>query len=199
MLFRWIFRIAGWHVDPDVPPETHRSVMIAAPHTSNWDFIVTRIAFSILRIPVRFTIKKEWLRFPFRRLMLALGAIGIDRSPKRPGEDRPSMTDAMAALFDEHRRLVVLVTPEGTRSLRSKWKTGFYYVALKAGVPITLGYVDYRRKVAGVGDVIHPSGDFEADMARIMDFYRDKHPAHPELFRLDERFDGAQNRPASNS
>jgi 1-acyl-sn-glycerol-3-phosphate acyltransferase len=94
----------------------------------------------------------------------------------------------MAELFEQHQRIAVMVTPEGTRSLRKQWKTGFYYAALKADVPICLGYLDYANKIAGVGPVIYPSGNLETDMRQIMDFYRPIQGKHPELFSLDERY-----------
>lgn len=180
-----IFRLTGWSVNWNLPEGVHRCVMIAAPHTSNWDFFYARLAFYQMGIPLRFTVKKEWLRFPVGGIMRAMGAIGIDRRPKNPGEERPSMTDAMAALFHERKELVVMVTPEGTRKLRKEWKTGFYYVALKAGVPIGLGYLDYGKKEAGVGKMLHPTGDRDRDLREIMDFYRPIRACHPEKFSVD--------------
>lgn len=159
--------------------------MIAAPHTSNWDLIFARAAFSLLDIPLRFTVKKEWMRFPFRPTMLAMGAIGIDRSPKKPGDPRPSMTEAMIELFAQNKELAVMVTPEGTRSLRTKWKTGFYHVAVGANVPIGLGFLDYKNKVAGVGKMLYPSGDIDKDLREIMAFYKDIKGKHPEKFSID--------------
>jgi len=180
-----IFKIAGWSVNWKLPEGVHRCVMIAAPHTSNWDFFYARLAFYQLQIPLRFTVKKEWLRFPVGGLMRAMGAIGIDRTPKNPGDERPSMTEAMAQLFTDNDRLVVMVTPEGTRKLRTEWKTGFYYVAVKAGVPVGLGYLDYQKKEAGVGKMVYPSGDRDKDLREIMDFYRPIVGKHPEKFSVD--------------
>jgi 1-acyl-sn-glycerol-3-phosphate acyltransferase len=95
------------------------------------------------------------------------------------------MTQAMINLFDDDKDLVVLVTPEGTRSLRTKWKTGFYHVAVGANVPIGLGYLDYKNKKAGVGKLVYPSGDMHKDMKEIMDFYKNIPAKHPELFSID--------------
>ena len=159
--------------------------MIASPHTSNWDFYYARLAFYVLGIPLRFTIKKEWMRWPLSIVVGPLGAIAIDRSPRRPGEERPSATQAMARLFNANDRLAVMVTPEGTRKLRTTWKTGFYHVAVEAGVPIGLGYLDYQKKEAGVGGIIHPSGDQAADFKRIMEFYRNIQGRYPHLFSVD--------------
>jgi 1-acyl-sn-glycerol-3-phosphate acyltransferase len=185
---RILFRLSGWTMDENIPAEVQRCVIIAAPHTSNWDLWYARLAFFLMDIPLRFTIKKEWMRFPFGPLTRALGGIGIDRSPKQPGQPRKSMTEAMADLFTKHEVLAVMVTPEGTRSLRTEWKTGFYHVAQMANVPIALGYLDYKRKHAGVGPIIHPSGDIDKDMRTMMDFYRNIAPCHPEKFSLDQRY-----------
>ena len=162
-----------------------RSVIIASPHTSNWDFIFSRATFSLLDIPVRFTVKKEWLRFPFGGLMTAMGAIAIDRSPKTPGAERPSQTEAMITLFEQNKELAIMITPEGTRALRTKWKTGFYHLAVGAKVPIGLGYLDYKNKVAGVARLMYPSGDMEKDMKEIMAFYKNIQGKHPEKFSVD--------------
>lgn len=172
-----------------MPEGITRCVMIAAPHTSNWDFIYAIAAFDMLKIPVRFTIKKEMNKPIIGRFIERMGAIWIDRSPKAGSTTRRSMVEAMVELFKEHRELVVLVTPEGTRSLRTEWKTGFYYVAKEAGVPIALGYLDFKEKIAGVGDFFFPSDNMEADMQRITAFYKTKTPRHPELFSVDHRYD----------
>jgi 1-acyl-sn-glycerol-3-phosphate acyltransferase len=110
-----------------------------------------------------------------------MGAIPIDRSPKKDGDARKSMVDAMADLFNERESLAVMVTPEGTRAYVPEWKTGFYYVALKAGVPIFLGFLDYKNKIAGIGPAIHPSGDVEKDIETMKAFYRTKTGKYPEL------------------
>lgn len=188
-VLRLIFNLAGWKLDPTVPKEAYSNcVMIAAPHTTNWDFVYTLAAFSLLKIPVRYAIKKE-LNVPVLGWILrAVGAIWIDRSPKKPGNPRKSMVDAMSDLFEGREDLVVLLAPEATRSKRTEWKTGFYSVAKQMNVPITLGYLDYKKKIAGVGGVVFPSDDLEADMRSIMDFYREIAPKFPEKFSLDLRY-----------
>jgi 1-acyl-sn-glycerol-3-phosphate acyltransferase len=181
--------VMGWKVSDNLKGElkndVKRCVMIASPHTSNWDLFFALATFSILDVPVRFTVKKEWLKFPFKSMMLGLGAIGIDRSPKKPGDPRPSMTESMIELFEQNKELAVMVTPEGTRSLRTKWKTGFYHVAVGAKVPIGLGYLDYANKVAGVGRMLHPSGDMDKDLREIMAFYKDIKGKNPDKFSID--------------
>lgn len=178
----------GWTFDNKMPADLHQCVMIAAPHTSNWDSLYTKLAFIVMNIPVKITIKDSYLKPPFGPFIRAMGGIGINRNPRQSGEKRPSMVQAMADLFKTHPRLVMLVTPEGTRSLQPKWKTGFYHVAVQAGVPIALAYLDYAKKEAGVGKIIYPSGDIAHDMQLIMDFYAEIQGKHPERFVLDQQY-----------
>ena len=168
-----------------VPPGTDRCVMIAAPHTSNWDLVYMIACFDLMKIPMKFTIKKEWIKFPFKGIMLSLGAIGIDRRPKIAGEARLSMTEVMTNVLKERDHIALVVTPEGTRALRTSWKTGFYYVAVNAGVPIALGYMDYGKKEAGVGKLVYPSGDIKKDLKEIMEFYKNCTAKFPEKFSVD--------------
>lgn len=187
-IFRFFFWIKGWTVDKNLPEGVHRCVMIAAPHTSNWDFILTAAAFHILGIKIRFTVKNELARFPSKQILESFGAIWIDRSPKKPGEKRRSTTQAMASLFEENKELLIMITPEGTRSLRTEWKTGFYFVAKEANVPIGLGYLNYEKKIAGIDRMVYPSKDMEADLREITQFYKDIPPKYPEKFSPDLRY-----------
>ncbi len=191
--FRLLFKLFGWKVDPNLPEGARNSVMLAAPHTSNWDFPFTMAAFDILNVAVRYTIKKEFNFFIIGSILNSMGAIWVDRSPKKEGEKRRSMVEVMTELFQDRKEpLVILVTPEGSRSKRIHWKTGFYHVAMNANVPIALGYVDFKNKIAGVGKVIHPSGDMEKDMREIMEFYNSKTPKIPENFSVDVRYFGTE-------
>lgn len=175
-----IFKVTGWKTQGGLPKGIHKAVMVAAPHTSNWDFIYARAALFIMRIPVRFTIKKEWLRFPLSLILNPLGALPIDRTPKEKGKKKQSTVQVMTNLFKKHDRLIILVTPEGTRKRVDKWKTGFYYVALHADVPIILAYLDYAKKEAGIGPVLQPTGNIEADIEAAKSFYRKVTPKFPE-------------------
>jgi len=189
LIGRAIFALTGWTLNNNLPPEIKRCVMIAAPHTTNWDFLYTRVAFSLMDIPVRITTKKSYMCFPYGPIARSLGCIGIDRSPKKEGEERPSMVQAMVDLFKEYDDLIMLVTPEGTRSFTTKWKTGFYHVAVLAKVPVALGYLDYKKKEAGVGKVIYPGGDMKKDLQEIMAFYKTIAPLKPENFSIDLDYD----------
>jgi len=191
MIVRWIFKLIfklnGWKLKTEAIKGIKQSITIAAPHTANMDLVYARAAFDLMDLDLKFTVKKEWVRFPFKRLALSMGAIAIDRSPKKAGEARPSMVEAMTNLFKENPDLHIMVTPEGTRSLRTEWKTGFWYTAKAANVPILLGYLDYKNKVAGIGKIIYPT-NLEADMREMMQFYKDIAPCHPEKFSLDQRY-----------
>ena len=180
--------LLGWKIDNHWSHQVQQCVMIAAPHTSNWDALYARLALKAMHVPVRITIKDSYMRFPFGPFIRAMGGIGIDRRPKQAGEERPSMVQVMTELFQHHPNLVMMVTPEGTRARREQWKTGFYHIAVNAGVPIALSYLDYQQKTAGVAKIIHPSGDMDADMREIMAFYQQIHPKYPELFSIDTRY-----------
>jgi len=188
ILGKCIIRIFGWNVDQKLKEDFRRCVVVAAPHTSNFDFVIARAVFEEMKIPVRFTIKQEWTKGILGWLLIELGAIGIDRRPKDKQSQPVSYVDAMANLFETNKELAVLITPEGSRSRQVNWKTGFYYVAKLAGVPIGLGYLDYKSKTAGIGMVIWPGDDMAADMKKIMAFYQDKYPKYPAKFSLDERY-----------
>lgn len=176
-------------MDMNLPPESAgQAVMLAAPHTSNWDFVYAMAAFRLMGLPLRFAAKKELRRVPFVGwLMASMGAVWIDRSANAQG-DRPSYVEAMAGLFREHPQLILLLAPEGTRSRVTKWKTGFFFIAEKAGVPILTGYLDYEKKAAGVGPAIQPAEGLDAVMRQVTNFYRDVKGKNPQNFALDERY-----------
>ncbi len=178
----------GWELDNHWPDDLEQCVMIAAPHTSNWDALYARLALKALGVNVRITIKDSYMKLPFGPFVRAMGGIGIDRRPKQEGDPRPSMVQLMTDLFKVHPKLVMLVTPEGTRSKQEQWKTGFYHVAVNAGVPIALAYMDYEKKKTGVGKVVYPTGDYEKDMHEIMEFYAQIAGKIPENFSVDTRY-----------
>lgn len=170
-----IFGVAGWKQTGQIPPAIKKCMMIAAPHTSNWDIIMARAAFYIMDVDVRFTVKSEWTTNPWLGwLVKAIGALPVDRSRNN------SLVNGMVKLFDQYRELVILITPEGTRAYQPKWRKGFYYAALEAGVPIVLGFLDYKKREAGVGPVVWPTGDYEKDLEEIKAFYRTKTGRFPE-------------------
>ncbi|RMF15463.1 MAG: acyltransferase [Candidatus Dadabacteria bacterium] len=181
MVLRWM----GWKA-AGAPPELDRYVLIAAPHTSNWDFILTKALAWYYDLDIRWMGKHTLFRFPYGWFMRAMGGIPITR------HRRSNVVDASAALFAERDSLVLTVPAEGTRSPVEFWKSGFYHIAHKAGVPIVLGYLDYGTKTGGFGPVIEPSGDQKRDMELIRAFYADKVGRHPDKF-LEPRLRGEQD------
>jgi 1-acyl-sn-glycerol-3-phosphate acyltransferase len=169
-----IFKVSGWKLANEFPKDIKKCVMIAAPHTSNWDFIYARAGFYLMGVNVRFTIKKESMGFPFGPLLKAMGALPVDRSKNN------SLVDTMIGILKESEEMVILITPEGTRKYQPRWRKGFYHTAHGANVPIALGYLDYAKKVAGTGPIFYPTGDVEGDIEKIKDFYRTITPKYPE-------------------
>ena len=159
-------KLTGWKVEGSLPANTPKCVLIAAPHTSNWDLPYTLMVAFALRLHVYWLGKQSIFRPPFAGTMRWLGGIAVDRSRSN------NLVEASAqALAAADGPLQLVIPPEGTRSKTRYWKTGFYYIALQANVPIVLAYMDYSRKVSGLGAVFHPSGDVEKDMTAIKAFY----------------------------
>nr|WP_205500982.1 lysophospholipid acyltransferase family protein [Rufibacter sp. SYSU D00308] len=172
-LAKVIFKVFGWKLNGSMPPDIKQAIMVAAPHTSNWDFVFARAAFYLMDVPVKLTIKKEAFFFPMGALLRSMGAVPVDRKKNN------NLVAAMIDIFKTHEEMVMLVTPEGTRKYQPRWKKGFYHTAVGAGVPILLGYLDYAKKEAGIGPTIYPTGDFDADMQKILAFYRTVTPKFP--------------------
>ena len=180
-LFRLIsilfLKICGWKAVGEFP-KNQNFVLIAAPHTSNWDFALLLSAIWRFDYELNFLIKSTWLRFPFNILMKPLGAIGVDFSQK----NKSKFTSQLVSFFEDSERAHLLLSPEGSRSKVERWKTGFYRIASQAKVPIVLCFADYEKKIYGFGPTIQPSGDFEKDMQLIQDFYADKKGKFPEEY-----------------
>ena len=170
----FIYKLVGWKAVGSIPDDLKKYVILAAPHTSNWDFFYGRLYFYIFKVPVKFFIKKEWFFFPMGILFRAMGGVPVDRSTNS------NLTDEIAKSFKLHEEMAMMVTPEGTRSYSPDWKKGFYYIAQKANVPIVLGFLDYSKKEAGYGPVFYPTGDIDKDFAEFKSFYMTKKGRFPE-------------------
>lgn len=170
---RLFLRLSGWRAVGDKPVHA-KYVLIAAPHTSNWDLpIMMAIAF-YLGIKIYWMGKESLFHGVLGPIARYCGGIPIDRS--RPG----GMVGQTIEKFNESERLAVVVPAEGTRQRVAQWKSGFYHIACGASVPIQLGYLDYSRKEGGVGPSMMPTGNVEADMSRIREFYADIRGKFPE-------------------
>jgi 1-acyl-sn-glycerol-3-phosphate acyltransferase len=172
---KFYLRLFGWKAE-GAPPAERKFVLIAAPHTTNWDLPFT------LALAVVFGIKVKWLgkhtlfAGPYGWLMRAMGGLAVRRHV------RENVVQQSARLFAERDDLILTVPAEGTRSRGEFWKSGFYQIATAANVPIVLGYLDYKRKCGGFGPAIWPSGNLKADMDQIRAFYADKTGKYPEKF-----------------
>lgn len=176
-LSRGFLRVNGWAVEGSLPAEARKSVLIAAPHTSNWDLPYTLMVAFCLDLHVYWMGKASIFRWPFGPVMRWLGGIAVDRSRAN------NLVSASAqALRDADGSVQLIVPPEGTRGRTRHWKTGFYFIAQEAGVPIVLAYMDYAAKRSGLGPIFRPTGDVEADMAEIKRFYAGVQGRNPQQF-----------------
>ena len=157
----------GWHVE-GVRPDAKKYVLLAVPHTSNWDFTFTLAIMFATRNKAYWMGKKEMFLPGFGLFFRWLGGIPVDRSRAH------KIATQTIRLLREEDEFVITIPPEGTRKAVTEWKRGFYLIARGADVPIVLGFLDYARKCGGYGPAIKPSGDVDADMARIKEFYADK-------------------------
>jgi len=173
-LSRFILRIFGWQAELAVQM-VEKCVLVGAPHTTNWDFPLTILGMSAMGIKFNWVAKHTLFRWPLGYIMRALGGIPLDRRSGGAGFAIKAVES-----FHELDRFVLAIAPEGTRHRTAYWKAGFYKIAIKSNVPITLGYVDYKKKIIGIGKIFMPTGDKGKDFARVRDFYSDKSGKYPE-------------------
>jgi 1-acyl-sn-glycerol-3-phosphate acyltransferase len=157
-------KMLGWRIEGEIP-DVKKFVIIAAPHTSNWDFPITLAVSFALKIKIYWMGKAVLFRWPFGAACRWLGGIPIDRSRSH------NVVEQSVQAFRERDELIMVIPPEGTRKKNSYWKTGFYHIARGANVPIVMGFLDYRRKVGGIGTTFYPTGSIEKDMQEIKTFY----------------------------
>ncbi len=184
---RLLLKLFGWKTEGQLP-DTTKWVCIVAWHTSNWDFFFGLMTSWVFRMHTSFLGKAPLFKGPFGWFFYAVGGIPVDRSRHH------NLVAAAVEAFEKRSNLIFVIAPEGTRRKTEYWKSGFYHIALEAHVPIVLAYLDYGRKVGGVGPVIYPTGDVEADLAKIRAFYETVTPQHPEL-KGEIRFKDAEKTP----
>lgn len=172
-------RAKGWTVEGTLPANAEKCVLIAAPHTSNWDLPYTLMVAFVLRLNVYWVGKSSLFKWPFGPVMRWLGGIAVNRD-----QSNNLVASSALALQAADGRVQLVVAPEGTRGKSGKapgWKTGFYYIAQGAGVPILMAYLDYAQKRGGLGPTLTPSGDIQKDMDFVKAFYapiQGRHPKH---------------------
>jgi len=164
IVYKVILKLCGWTVPQEGLENLPKAVLVAAPHTSNLDFIIGYMTFRIMRRRIKFLIKKEAFKGPMGWFIKSMGGIPVDRHKKT------NLVDQVVDIINEHEDILIMFTPEGTRKYNADWKSGFYWVALKAKVPIQLCLIDYKRKFGGFGPRLIPSGDYETDLAEMKAF-----------------------------
>ena len=174
IFFDWM----GWTEHVTVPRHK-KCVICVAPHTSNWDFIMAELYYFAIGRRAGFLMKKEWFFWPMGLLFRRLGGVPVERSRKT------SLTDQLAEKAVAAETFELAVTPEGTRSLTRQWKRGFYFIALKAKLPIMLFAIDFSKKQIVCTKTIVPSGDVETDMQEIFEYYKPFSGKHPERFAIE--------------
>lgn len=167
---------AGWTTRISIPDDLDRCVVIGAPHTSNWDFILTLLVGAQIELDFAWVGKHTLFRPPYGAVMRALGGIPVDRDSRQNAVSQ--LADAIRAAD----QLALVIAPEGTRSRGEYWKSGFYYIAREAEVPLVLGYVDYQDREAGLGAVIDPVGPVDEVMETLRAFYAGKVGLYPDQF-----------------
>ncbi len=174
-LSKFILKLMGWKIG-QVLPEISKCVIAVAPHTSNMDFIIGKLGYTAVGRTTNFLIKKSWFVFPFNLFFNSIGGIPVDR------DRRTSITEKMAVEFEKRDKFQLALTPEGTRKRTKKWKKGFYFIALKANVPIVLVALDYGTKTVSFLDTFYPTGDVDGDIKAIRLKYNHVEGRHPENF-----------------
>ena len=172
-----LYKVCGWTKEVYVS-HPKKYIICLAPHTSNWDFVLGQLYSHADGVKINFLMKKEWFFFPLGALFRRLGGIPVNRQKKG------SMTDALAETARQSEEFRLCVTPEGTRKSNPEWKKGFYYIALKAGLPILLYGVDYERKLIQCTKVVVPMGDIDREMAEIKEYFKNFKGKHPEQFAI---------------
>jgi 1-acyl-sn-glycerol-3-phosphate acyltransferase len=169
-----VLALTGWKVNGH-PPKVPKYLLIAAPHTSNWDFVFGLAAIFYLRLNLNWFAKDSLFVGPAGWILRKWGGIALDR------KNRSNTVSVVVSEFKKRSSLAIGLAPEGTRSHTTHWKSGFYHMAFEAGVPLALAFFDYENKEVGVGKVLTLTGDINSDMERIRMFYADKHGKNSEL------------------
>ena len=165
-------RLAGWHIEGELP-SLPKFVLIGAPHTSNWDFVLFLGVIFALRANVRFMGKAELFHFPIGWFFRYCGGVPVDRK-KSTG-----LVEQMVKVSNESEKFILTIAPEGTRHNVVEWKRGFYHIAKGAGIPIVMAIVDGKHKTVRIGQIFHPTENIEADMKSIQGFFTGVVGIHP--------------------
>ena len=174
----FILKIFGWKVICTVP-DYQKCIICVAPHTSNWDFVLGKFAYWSVGRQAGFLMKESWFFFPMKYLLRALGGIPV---PRKRGS---SLSEAIIKKFNSSERMTLAITPEGTRSRVTEWRTGFLHIAYEAHLPIVLGAIDAENKLNHLQESFTPTGDINTDMRAIKNYYKPFKGIKPENFSAD--------------
>jgi len=179
ILSKLILRIFGWTVDITVP-DYPKCIICVAPHTSNWDFILGKLAYLSVGRKAGFLMKDTWFFFPLGLFFRSIGGIPVSRKHRGP-----SLVEQLITKFNNTTKLTLAITPEGTRGRTTTWHTGFLRIAYATNVNIVLGAIDFKTKRIEIKNSFNPSGDVEKDMRAVKDFYNNFTGKYPEKFSTD--------------
>lgn len=175
-----ILKAFGWKVNVSVP-DYPKCIICVAPHTSNWDFIIGKLAYASIGRKAGFLMKDSWFFWPLGYFFRAIGGVAVPRKRKTQG----SLTETLVEKFRTVRRLNLAITPEGTRSRTTEWHTGFLHIARQAGIPIVLGVIDFPTKTVLLDRTFEPGPDVAADMRAIKDYYKPFSGKYPDKFSAE--------------
>ena len=175
LICKWVLRVLGWKIGPageNIP----KCVICVAPHTSNLDLTIGKLFYNAIGKKAQFLMKKEWFFFPLNFFFKSMGGIPVNRSKKS------SITEQLAREFAKRDIFHLAIAPEGTRKKAEEWKSGFYYIALKARVPIQIGVIDYFKKEIGIKATFYPTGNADQDILAIRAMYEGVRGYHRNNF-----------------
>ena len=176
LISKIILKFIRWRVVGSLPEEQKKYVLIVAPHTSNWDFILFVLAVSVLRLKPSVLIKSTLFVGPLGWFLRYCGAIPVNRT------QASSLVNYIAGIYEEREEFVLIITPEGTRSPNPNWKRGFHHVATTAQVPILIAYVDSATKTIGIKGLMEPSDDVDGDIRQLKTFFDSKSGLKPKNY-----------------
>lgn len=175
---RYILCKAGWQIRGELP-DLPKLVVIVAPHTSNWDFILGLLTMFSIGFKAHWLGKHTIFHWPLGKILRKIGGIPVNRTVSH------GVINTAVTAFQENEKFVLGMAPEGTRKRVEKWKMGFYYIARKANVPVVLAYLDYKEKVIGFGRTVYLTEKMSDDIKMILSFYRNITPKYKDLFSTD--------------
>lgn len=176
-----LLKFAGWKVTVTTP-DYEKSIICVAPHTSNWDFVLGKLAYASVGRKAGFLMKEDWFFFPLGLIFRAMGGIPVPRKQKNK---HGSLVEAIVNKYNTSQRLNIAITPEGTRSRTDKWRTGFLQISYQAHIPCVLGAIDYAKKTILIENTFWPTGNIDADIRAIKDYYKPFVGKHPDNFTTD--------------